>query len=52
MMEAMEVLMGDRVFSGNHRNKATAIAAFNAHNDSVIATLPPDRILVFDVAQG
>ncbi len=52
MMLAMDVVMGERVFGGNHRDKSTAIAAYTAHNDSIIAAIPPDRLLVYDVAQG
>ncbi len=43
--------MVDPVF-GDHADRATAIAAYRAHNARVREIVPADRLLVFDVRQG
>lgn len=42
----------DRVFGGRYPGRAGAVAAFDAHNEEVRTTVPADRLLVYDVAQG
>jgi hypothetical protein len=37
---------------GDYRDRETAIAAYRANNARVRKAVPPDRLLVFDVAQG
>ena len=37
---------------GDYRDRETAIAAYRANNARVRKVVPPDRLLVFDVAQG
>lgn len=44
--------VGDGTFGGKFRDKDTAIAAFEKRTADVQSTVPPDRLLVFDVAQG
>lgn len=41
-----------RAFDGRLDDPAAIKAAFERHNASVEAALPPDRLLVFEVAQG
>lgn len=36
----------------DHTDRATAIAAYRQNNERVRATIPPERLLVFDVAEG
>jgi hypothetical protein len=47
-----EVVVNDRVFDGRAADRAHAIAVFEQHTAQVRATVPADRLLVFDVAQG
>lgn len=44
--------VGDATFGGQFRDKDAAIAAFEARTAEVRATLPADRFIVFDVAEG
>jgi hypothetical protein len=37
---------------GDHTDKASAIAAYRAHNARVREIIPASRLLVFDVRQG
>ncbi len=39
-------------FGGKERDKAHTIGVFNAHNEEVERTVPPERLLVFEVEQG
>lgn len=40
------------VFDGRFTDKAHAISVFNAHIEEVKATIPADRLLVYEVKQG
>ncbi len=40
------------MFDGRFEDQAHAIAVFNRFNDQVKRTIPPDRLLVYDVKQG
>ncbi len=51
LFRALRKTMVDPVF-GDHTSKASAIAAYRAHNARVRATIPAARLLVFDVRQG
>ena len=48
---AMEVIW-DRVFDGRMSDKQHVIDVFNRHNDHVIKTVDPDRLLVFEATNG
>jgi len=52
MVKLRDVMMWDGAFHGKFLDKDYAIAFFNRHNDHVKATVPADRLLVFDVKQG
>ncbi|MCX7286134.1 MAG: hypothetical protein NTW20_00855 [Rhodobacterales bacterium] len=52
MMEAAEKFVGQQTFGGNWADRDAAIAAFERREAEVRATIPADRLLVFDVAQG
>jgi hypothetical protein len=39
-------------FGGDIHNKERLIRTFNEHNDEVRRTIPPERLLVYDVRQG
>jgi hypothetical protein len=41
-----------RIFHGRFEDRQYAISVFNAHIAEVKATVPPDKLLVFDVKQG
>jgi hypothetical protein len=42
----------DRVFSGNALDRAHVIERYRHHNDAVKRTIPPERLLIYEVAQG
>src|SRR5690606_41313062 len=48
---AFEVIW-DRVFDGRIEDRDHAIAVFESHVQRVIEVLPPERLLIFDAAQG
>lgn len=48
---AFEVIW-DGVFDGRMDDKAHVIEIYNAHNERVQKLLPPEKLLVFDPAQG
>ncbi|MFN8439991.1 MAG: sulfotransferase [Caldilineaceae bacterium] len=39
-------------FGGRFEDRDYAIAVFNQHNEAVIRSVPPERLLVYDVKQG
>ncbi len=39
-------------FAGGHETPEQLIRAFNAHNEAVKATVPPERLLVWEVKEG
>lgn len=45
-------LIRDNTFGGDLTDKANAIRIFEAHNQKVIDTLPKERLLVFEAADG
>jgi hypothetical protein len=47
-----DAVVMQRVFDGRVADRAHAIAVFERHIADVRATVSPDRLLVFDVAQG
>jgi hypothetical protein len=52
MMEASDVIIGQHTFGGQMLSKDHAIAAFRKRHDDVVSAIPPDQLLVFDVAEG
>jgi hypothetical protein len=52
MMEAMEIAIVEQTFGGELTNKASALAAYRRRAEEVRAAIPPERLLVFDVAEG
>jgi hypothetical protein len=42
----------ERDFGGEPDDRDHLVAAFEQHNDDVIATIAPDRLLVYQVTQG
>ncbi len=39
-------------FGGKENDKAHTIGVFNAHNESVKRTVPPERLLIYEVKEG
>ena len=52
ILDAWYELAGEGTFGGKVDDKATALAAFRRRTEEVRAALPPERLLVFDVAEG
>lgn len=52
MFDAWCALAGEGTFGGQMRDKDVALAAFRRRTEEVRAALPPERLLVFDVAEG
>jgi Sulfotransferase domain len=51
-LEMTDILIWDGIFHGRFRDRDYAIAVFERHVEEVTASLPPERLLVFDVAEG
>ena len=47
-----ELLVWEGVFDGRIHDRAHAVAAYEAWTEHVVATVPADRLLVFDVSDG
>ncbi|MBI1220573.1 MAG: hypothetical protein GC186_18735 [Rhodobacteraceae bacterium] len=52
MMEAMVGVIAHGTFHGQWTDKDAALAAYHARTEAVRAAIPPERLLVFDVAEG
>ncbi len=52
ILDAWKTMVGDTVFSGKFTDRDTCIAAYNRNNQQVRDTIPANRLLVFDVAEG
>lgn len=53
MLQAAGVeMIEQQTFGGKITDKANALAAFRRRTEEVKAAIPPDRLLVFDVAEG
>ncbi|MFO1046843.1 MAG: sulfotransferase [Geminicoccaceae bacterium] len=52
MLDAWCALAGECTFGGRMENKGIALAAFRRRSVEVRAALAPERLLVFDVAEG
>jgi hypothetical protein len=51
-VEMVDRLVWDGIFDGRFSDRDHAVAVFERHSALVQATCPPDRLLVFDVADG
>ncbi len=51
-LEVSDALIWDGLFEGRFEDRARAIEIFEARTAEVATTVPADRLLVFDVAQG
>ena len=52
MMEIADTSFMKETFGGNFMDKDTAIAAYRKRQADVVAGIPPERLLVFNVAEG
>jgi hypothetical protein len=50
-MEMVNTIVVEKTFGGS-LDKDHAIAVFNAHNDEVRRTVPPEKLLVYDSGEG
>jgi hypothetical protein len=51
-LQFIDDLIWQGTFDGRFRERAYALRVFDDHNQAVQATIPADRLLVFDVKQG
>ena len=51
-MQRLTNIIWQDTFQGRFEDKAYAIDVFNRHIEEVKRTVPPERLLVFDVKQG
>lgn len=51
-LQFIDDLIWRATFDGRFRERDNALRVFNEHNQAVQATIPADRLLVFDVKQG
>lgn len=51
-LEMVDRLVWDGIFDGRFADRDRAVAVFERHVANVAATCPPDRLLVFDVAES
>lgn len=51
LMTFARMIIAEQTFDGDF-SRANVIAAFERHNAEVVATIPPERLLVFEAAQG
>jgi Sulfotransferase domain len=52
MMDAAFEMIGNQTFGGKMADRNSAVAAFNLRTKQVRETIPAERLLVFDVAEG
>jgi sulfotransferase family protein len=52
MCDAAMELIGRQTFGGAFADRDAAIAAYRRRTEEVRATISPERLLVFDVAEG
>jgi hypothetical protein len=52
MLDAWVAFAGRPTFGDGIEDRETALAAYHRHTEQVKATIPADRLLVFDVAEG
>lgn len=52
LIEMTHTLIWQGTFDGKFADRDHAIAVFNRHNEEVKRTVPPERLLVYDVKEG
>ncbi len=52
LYEMLDHVIWDGVFDGRFEDRAHAIAVYERWTEQVVATVPAERLLVFDVAEG
>jgi hypothetical protein len=52
VMEMIASLIWDGTFAGRFTDRAFALDVFERHNEAVKATVPADRLLVHEIAEG
>ncbi len=52
MADAMMEVIARQTFDGQFADRTTALAAYRKRTEQVRAAIPPERLLVFDVAEG
>ena len=52
LLRMLDRLIWDGKFDGRFEDKDHAIGVFNRHNEEVQRTVPPDRLLVYEVKEG
>ena len=52
MMDANTAMIGHQTFGGNWTDRDHVLAVYNQRTAEVVATVPPERLLVYDVAEG
>ena len=52
MTKAARDMIASQTFGGPHLDKDASLAAFRKRTEDVKAAIPPERLLVFDVAEG
>jgi hypothetical protein len=52
MCEAADLMIGTQTFDGKWLNKDAALAAYRRRTEEVRAAIAPERLLVYDVAEG
>jgi hypothetical protein len=45
-------IIGEQTFGGNFNNRDSLLSAYRKRTDEVVRVIDPDRLLIFDVAQG
>ena len=48
----LDRLIWDGTFEGRFEDKPHAVEVFNRHNEEVQGSVPPDRLLVYEVKEG
>ena len=48
----LDLLVWDGMFDGRFEDRAHAVEAFNRHNEEVQRSVPPERLLVYEVKEG
>lgn len=52
MVDATLAFIGEQTFGGKYLDRDAALAAYRKRTADVRAAIPPERLLVFDVAEG
>lgn len=52
MMDVGKEIICNRTFNGKFNDREAALAAYHQRADDVRAAIPPEQLLVFDVAEG